>query len=403
MNLYVKDIEKIWGNGSASLVAGKNGIMRQIEVFDMMEQPNIKPWLKEHLILITTGYAIRNDKEALLKLIRDMNEINASALAIKTRFFEHFPKEALDLADELNFPLFFLDNNAGFVELVFPIMSAVMESRNNIALDTRYQMGRQNKPELDSKLFFDLLNGKITQPEEAEYRAASLQWPSEPLRIISISLETEHNSILLEMKKEQQLKAVSWTLGSNHIRHAVVCRREMCFCIIDSSVPEQQLNRITTDLISRTAEINNYECSAIISDIFDDYLKLPEIYQGIREGFRIRRLRKQQWHHIFLNDLQYDRIMLQTAQRPDSRIFIQQKLSPLEQYDREHDTQLLETLEVLIRNQNSRKSAAEALFLHRNTMIHRIHKIEEVLNISLDNIEEMKQLEFAINLKLYTQ
>lgn len=48
--------------------------------------------MKEHLLVITTGYSIRNDKEAVLKVIRDMNEGNASALAIKTRFFDEFPK-----------------------------------------------------------------------------------------------------------------------------------------------------------------------------------------------------------------------------------------------------------------------------------------------------------------------
>ena len=69
MKLRVKDIVKIWNNGAASLVAGQEGLMRRIEVFDMMEQPNIKPWLREHLLLITTGYVIRNDKEALLNLI----------------------------------------------------------------------------------------------------------------------------------------------------------------------------------------------------------------------------------------------------------------------------------------------------------------------------------------------
>lgn len=132
MKLRVKDIVKIWNNGAASLVAGQEGLMRRIEVFDMMEQPNIKPWLREHLLLITTGYVIRNDKEALLNLIRDMNEVNASALAIKTRFFEDFPKEALQLADELKLPLFFLDNNAGFVELVFPVMTAIVESRSTL-------------------------------------------------------------------------------------------------------------------------------------------------------------------------------------------------------------------------------------------------------------------------------
>ena len=48
LDLLVKDIVKIWNNGDASLVAGKEGILRKVEVFDMMEQPNIKPWLREH-------------------------------------------------------------------------------------------------------------------------------------------------------------------------------------------------------------------------------------------------------------------------------------------------------------------------------------------------------------------
>ena len=50
---------------------------------------------------------------------------------------------------------------------------------------------------------------------------------------------------------------------------------------------------------------------------------------------------------------------------------------------------------------NSRKFAAESLFLHRNTMVHRINKIEEVLHCSLDDTEIMEQLEFAIKMKMY--
>ena len=84
-----------------------------------------------------------------------------------------------------------------------------VESRSSIELDTRYQIGKENKSELDNRLFFDLINRKITQPEEAEYRTASLQWPSEPVRMIALSLETEKNSFLLEMKKEQQTKVIS--------------------------------------------------------------------------------------------------------------------------------------------------------------------------------------------------
>ena len=372
MELHVKDIVKIWNNGAASLVAGQEGLRRRIEVFDMMEQPNIKPWLREHLLLITTGYVIRNDKEALLNLIR-----------------------------ELKLPLFFLDNNAGFVELVFPVMTAIVESRSNIELDTRYQIGKENKSELDNRLFFDLINRKITQPEEAEYRTASLQWPSEPVRVIALSLETEQNSFLLEMKKEQQTKAISRILEKNHIRNAVICSKEMCFALMGISINDTLLDIIVNDMIQKTVEINNCACSAIISNPLSDYLKLADTYQKLKEGFHIRMIRKQQWQYIFLDELQYDRIMLHISEDTEVHQFIRCKLGPLVEYDRAHDTQLLETLEALIQNHNSRKLAAESLFLHRNTMVHRINKIEEVLHCSLDDTEIMEQLEFAIKMKMY--
>lgn len=401
MELHVKDIVKIWNNGAASLVAGQEGLMRRIEVFDMMEQPNIKPWLREHLILITTGYAIRNDKEALLNLIWDMNEVNASALAIKTRFFDKFPKEALQLADKLKLPLFFLDNNAGFVELVFPVMTAIVEARSSVALDTRYQIGRQNKSELDGKLLFDIINHKITQIEEVEYRTASLQWPSEPVRMIAISLESEQNSLLLEMKKEQETKAVSRILEKNHIRNIVVCSKEMCFAVTDSSMNNSMSDTIIDELIQKTTEINNCTCFAIISDPISNYLMIADIYLQIKEGFLIRNIRKQQWRHVFLNELQYDRIMLHISSGQEALDFIRQKLGPLLEYDCAHDTKLLETLEIFVQNNNSRKLTAEALFLHRNTMAHRMSKIEEILHCSLDDPAEMEQLEFAIKLKMY--
>ena len=99
-------------------------------------------------------------------------------------------------------------------------MTAIVESRSNVALDTRYQIGRQNKSELDRKLFFDIINGKVTQTEEVEYRIASLQWPSEPFRVIALSLETSEGSFLLEMKKESQIKGVSRILNNHHIKNA---------------------------------------------------------------------------------------------------------------------------------------------------------------------------------------
>lgn len=219
--------------------------------------------------------------------------------------------------------------------------------------------------------------------------------------MIALSLETEKNSFLLEMKKEQQTKTISRILEKNHIRNAVICSKEMCFALMGISINDTLLDIIVNDMIQKTVEINNCACSAIISNPLSDYLKLADTYQKLKEGFHIRMIRKQQWQYIFLDELQYDRIMLHISEDTEVHQFIRCKLGPLVEYDRAHDTQLLETLEALIQNHNSRKLAAESLFLHRNTMVHRINKIEEVLHCSLDDTEIMEQLEFAIKMKMY--
>ena len=52
MRLTVKDIKKLWDNGQAELVAGEKGLDRTVVVYDMMEQPDIKPWLRADMLHI---------------------------------------------------------------------------------------------------------------------------------------------------------------------------------------------------------------------------------------------------------------------------------------------------------------------------------------------------------------
>ncbi len=401
MTIRVKDIEKIWNNGYASLVAGKGGIERVIDSYDMMEQPDIKPWLRKHLLLITTGYAIRNDKEALLNLIRLLEEANASALAIKTRFFDDFPKEALQLADELNFPLFFLNNNSGFTELVFPVMVALVEAKNHMQMDTRYQITRKNKGELDEKLFTDLLTGKVTQEEEAEYRTSSLQWPAAPVRLIMVHLEKEKSSILLEMNRDRQVQAANWLLTRYHLAGITTCRKDSCFCVVPADTPESALEKIAAELNTKAREIHNCRTFSLITEHVNDYLELPDVYIRVKECIRIREVKKLKSDVLFVRDLRFELILLHLAEEEEARDFIQKKLGVLEQYDCSHESHLMETLEMLIEKNGSRKQTAEALFLHRNTMAHRLHKIEEILQLQLDDPGQLMQLHFACSVRPY--
>jgi purine catabolism regulator len=61
----------------------------------------------------------------------------------------------------------------------------------------------------------------------------------------------------------------------------------------------------------------------------------------------------------------------------------EQALRPLLDYDAEHGGQLVETLDVFLRNDCATGPAAEELFVHRNTLRYRLALIEKLTDRDL--------------------
>ena len=57
-------------------------------------------------------------------------------------------------------------------------------------------------------------------------------------------------------------------------------------------------------------------------------------------------------------------------------------IAPLEAYDREHDTELLATLQAFLAHHGSTTETAEAMSLHRHTVGYRLSRVQEVSGLS---------------------
>lgn len=69
---------------------------------------------------------------------------------------------------------------------------------------------------------------------------------------------------------------------------------------------------------------------------------------------------------------------------------------PFNRIDPHNKTEYLKTMQAYYQNHRNITKAAEALFIHRNTLLHRLSRIEDILNISFDTPGDNLQLEFAI-------
>ncbi len=71
-------------------------------------------------------------------------------------------------------------------------------------------------------------------------------------------------------------------------------------------------------------------------------------------------------------------------------------LTRLDSYDRERGAQLLKTLETFLENNGSLVETAERLFIHRNTLLHRLERIKEICEMDLKSAWERLNLYAAI-------
>ena len=80
----------------------------------------------------------------------------------------------------------------------------------------------------------------------------------------------------------------------------------------------------------------------------------------------------------------------------DAQAMVERWLGPLIEHDAQNKTGLVETLEAFLTNQRSWQRTAEAMNVHRQTVLYRIHKVEELTGAHLTDTADIAQLWLAL-------
>ena len=74
-------------------------------------------------------------------------------------------------------------------------------------------------------------------------------------------------------------------------------------------------------------------------------------------------------------------------------------LNIIERYDRENQTDLLRTLKVYLENDCNAQKCGRLLFLHRNSLVYRVHRIQEISGCDLSDPTERSYLRISFLLR----
>jgi PucR family transcriptional regulator, purine catabolism regulatory protein len=117
----------------ARLLAGASGLGRIVQRLNVMEVPDILPWVKPHELLLTTGYPLRNTPQSLPGLAGDLEARGLAALAIKVgRYLDGLPAELLTEADRLGFPIIQLPHDVAFDDILNQVLTDILNRQASL-------------------------------------------------------------------------------------------------------------------------------------------------------------------------------------------------------------------------------------------------------------------------------
>lgn len=125
--ITIKEVLRLPAYQNVKLLGGEGGLERVARNVNVMEVPDILPWLKKGDFILTTGYAIKDDAEAQKRLIPQLAALGVTGLAIKPkRYIESIPPYMIEQANNLSLPLLELSIESNFSDLISSILTQIV-------------------------------------------------------------------------------------------------------------------------------------------------------------------------------------------------------------------------------------------------------------------------------------
>jgi PucR family transcriptional regulator, purine catabolism regulatory protein len=287
---------------------------------------------------------------------------------------------------------------------VVPILALEFaREKERSAVENRYQL----------EAFMDVLQGNYQQPEEMLARARLLGYDLTTPQVLAI-FEIHPN----EPESPPGSPQAQW---GRRVRDELLLAWPASWILTESRRVITILPLTTTDnnsnshrdaekaILTRLERVNTRiqqntnnalpAYSIGLGRLAANLQKIPQSYREAQQALEIgRRLFGENKLHSFTH-LGIYRLLFHLDGQDELREFYQETLGPLLDADNRGDGALIDTLDAYFRCNGNLSETARAMHFHRNSILYRLGRIEEVLGQPLDDSELRLSLQIALKIR----
>mgnify|MGYP004630364563 CR=1 FL=1 len=357
------------------VIAGENGLYRGIRWTQVLEFDEIEEWVGKGALVWITGVAFKTWKLPLVKVVEQAIHAQASGVVVCLGpYIREFSQEVLDLCNEKNFPLLQAPKKIKIVEVSYQIAEMIFSSQK-----------RQDKVNL---IINDIYMNQVT--ENTCHLMESIAFCGKWYQCVGIRSADENcdsgmsmiNNLLTNYLEKMSCQVMSYE-EENRISLILAFENELA---VKGHLLENMAEKAEQTMENAGLYItagNPVEDPHMLGNSMKEAIYTYEIVKHRSERKKVVRYQDLGIHRL---------LQAQDIKEEKSR-FKQDYLGDLLLPQKK---ELLDTLKCYIRSGQNMKLSAQQMFIHLNTMKYRIHKIEQLLDRSLKDVDVVNNIYIAL-------
>ncbi|MCP3026572.1 PucR family transcriptional regulator [Halobacillus sp. A5] len=183
-------------------------------------------------------------------------------------------------------------------------------------------------------------------------------------------------------------------------------RHLLTFILLNKEGEENWRERVLKGILrlEKILEDSNASSSQIAGGKYVRSLgQIHESFKTAQETLSIQVKVPPGQHKYFYEDMHMYRLISLVHKHSNLNNLVQEYLEPIIEYDQKNNTNLLHTLKVYLSCNGSKKETAKQIFVVRQTLYHRLEKLEQLLGKDFMEAEKRQVIEFSILAYEYQQ
>lgn len=371
------------------LIAGKNGLNKTVSWVYYTEDPSTIEFIRGGELAITTGLLIERWKdnnrtadpdgtETFLKALIDaFVSHNASGLIVNTgKYITSIPQSIIDYCNEKSFSLFTMPWEIHTVDLMQDIGNMISsDSQNNNSMEkfffkSIFEKDKFNPKQIESTSFFD----------------------AKTFTVVLL----EFDKTLFNKDMEQLKRYVQFTFNP---------RLSVAQTAFVSFIHDHKIIFIVKDNIQAfsksiflTARSDNYFKTSTIS-VSDTCTSVEELEDAYNHAKIAMELTEDKTTLCKYDNLGIYKILTEVKNKKVLEQLYDSVLSKLNEFEEAKRADYLKTLQLFLKLGGNVQEVSEQNHTHRNTVLYRLGKIEETLDIDLKDGDTRCLLQTALYIK----